>query len=101
MSSSLQLAMLQVFLVAFTKQMYLINRQTQGAFQRWDSWGSIGTAQLVWAGSQGTGLLALLRPALAITRAASPPFHLHLRERAWARAQPLLCTPTLTEEGGA
>lgn len=60
--------MLQVFLVAFTKQMYLINRETQGAFQRWDSWGSFSPAQLVWAGSQDTGLLALLRslPALAI-----------------------------------
>jgi hypothetical protein len=42
----------QVFLAAFTKQMYLINRETQGAFWRWDSQGT--SAQL---GSRACGLL--------------------------------------------
>lgn len=47
-------------------------------------------AQLVWAGSQSTGLLALPRPlpALAITRMDSLSLHVYLRGRAGARAQP-------------
>lgn len=84
--------------------MYLINRETQGAFQRWDSWGSFSPAQLVWAGSQGTGLLALLRslPTLAIPgQQAHLATSTYLRGRAGARAQSLFCTPTMMEQGGS
>lgn len=59
--------MLQVFLVAFTKQMYLINRETQELSEM----GLVGRRR---AGSQGTGWGAWLRPAPTGSHgAASPP----------------------------